>query len=235
MQRLLSFAREIAIDGDEVARAGSFAGNNNLIVAQTGFESELCRLQGGEDHALVDFVGVLLHFGHDELLIERAAIDADADGFSIVHRDFADRGKLFIAALACPNVAGIDAVFVERFGAVGIFGEKNVAVVMEVADDGDFAAGGEQALLDFGNGGCGFRDVDGPANDFGAGFGEFERLLESGCDVGGVRVGHGLDDDRCAAAYLNVADFYAVGFAAGMARGSSVEAGDLRKRGHGHR
>ncbi len=93
MQRLLGFAAQISIDGDEVARARSLAGNNNLIAAQAGFERELGGLQRGEDHALVDdvfgflaeiLVGVFLHFGHDQLLIERAAIDADADGFSIV-------------------------------------------------------------------------------------------------------------------------------------------------------
>src|SRR5262249_54246884 len=182
MQRLLGFAAEIAIDGDEVARAGSFAGNDDLIVAEAGFESEVRGLQRGEDHALVDdvfgflaeiFVGVLLHFGHDELLIKRAAIDADADWFAVVHRDFADGRKLFVTALARADVAGIDAVFVERFGTVWIFGEENVAVVMEVADDGDVAARVEKALFDFGNGGSGFWDVYGPANDFGASFGEF--------------------------------------------------------------
>ena len=46
------------------------------------------------------FVGVLLHFVHDELLIERAAIDADAHGLAVVARDFADGGKLLVAALA---------------------------------------------------------------------------------------------------------------------------------------
>jgi len=40
MQRLLGFAGEVAIDGDEVARAGSFAGNDDLIVAQAGLERE---------------------------------------------------------------------------------------------------------------------------------------------------------------------------------------------------
>src|SRR5215470_1732311 len=100
---------------------------------------------------------------------------------------------------------------------------------MEVADDGDVAAGVEKALLDFGHCGCGFRDVDGPANDFGAGFGELKRLFERGFDVGGVRVSHGLDDDGSAAAYLDVADFYAVGFAARMARAGGVMSGDLGK------
>ena len=107
-----------------------------------------------------------------------------------------------------------------------------MAVVMEVADDGDVAACGEKALFDFGYGSCGFGNVDGPADDFGAGFGEFDSLLKCGFDVGGVRVGHGLDDDGRAAADLNVADFYAVGFAARVARAGGIEARDLGERGH---
>jgi len=54
-------------------------------------------------------------------------------------------------------------------------------------------------------------------------FGEFERLLERGFDVGGVRVGHGLDDDRSTAAHLDVANLYAVGFAARVARAGESE------------
>ena len=78
---------------------------------------------------------------------------------------------------ACADVAGIDAVLVEGAGAVGIFGEQDVAVVVEVADERRVAAGVEQALLDFGNGGGGFGNVDGDADEFGAGLGEFEALL----------------------------------------------------------
>ncbi len=74
--------------------------------------------QGGEDHAFVDdffggfaevFVGVFLHLAHDQFLIQRAAVDADAHGLVVVARDFADGGKLFVAALAGAHVAGIDA------------------------------------------------------------------------------------------------------------------------------
>ena len=136
-------------------------------------------MHGGKHHAVVDnlfgflaeiFVGVLLHFKHDQLLIERAAIHPDADWLAVVARDFADGGELFIAALACANVAGVDTIFIERLGAVGIFCEQDVAVVMEIADDWYGAACGQETILNFGNGGCGFRNIDGPANDFRAGF-----------------------------------------------------------------
>ena len=175
-------------------------------------------MQRGEDHALIDdfFRGlteilfrVLLHFLHHKLLIERAAIDADADGFAVVARHFANGGELFVAALAVADVAWIDAVFIERAGAIGIFREQHVAVVMEIADDRRVAACVEQAFLDFGKcGGC-FRHVDRHADEFRAGLGQFEALLGGCRDVGGVRVGHRLDDDGRAAADLDFADLYA--------------------------
>src|SRR5262249_53587195 len=59
-----------------------------------------------------------------------------------------------------------------------------------------------------------------------------ERLFERGFDVGGVRVGHGLDDDGSATADLDVANFYAVGFAPGVARTGGIKPGDLGERGH---
>jgi hypothetical protein len=218
VQRLVGFAREFAIDADEVARTGNFAGNDDLIFAQAAGESEFGGLNRRENHTFVDdflgsaaevAVGVLLHFLHDQLLIERAAIDADADRFAVVDGDFADGGELFVAARAFADVAGIDAVFVEGFGAFGIFREKDVAVVVEVADERRVAASVEDAALDFGNGGGGFGNVDGDADEFGAGLSEFEILLGGGSGVGGVRVGHGLDDDGRAAADLDFANLYA--------------------------
>ena len=166
---------EIAIHGNQIARARSLAGNDDLIVPQAAFERQFRRLQRGEHHAIVDnffglfaeiFVGVLLHFVHDELLIERAAIDADAHGLSIVARDFADRGKLFVAALARTHVAWIDAVLVQRLRAFWIFRQKDVAVVVKIADDGRVAARIEQALLNFRDGCRRFRYVHGPADNF---------------------------------------------------------------------
>ena len=58
------------------------------------------------------------------------------------------------------HVAGIDAVFVEVAGAIGILRQQNVAVVVEVADDRDVAARIEEALLDFRDSRSRLGDVD---------------------------------------------------------------------------
>ncbi len=123
MQRLIGFSCEVAINRDQIARARNFAGDDDLVLAQAALEREFGGFQRGEHHALVDdflgsfaevAVGILLHLAHDEFLIERAAIHADANRFAIVARDFADGGELFVAALAVAHIAGIDAVLVER-------------------------------------------------------------------------------------------------------------------------
>ena len=94
------------------------------------FEGEFGRFERREHHALVDdffgglaevLVGVLLHLAHHQFLIERAAVHADAHGLAVVARDFADGGELLVAALAVADVAGIDAVFVERRAQSGYF------------------------------------------------------------------------------------------------------------------
>ena len=62
-------------------------------------------------------VGVLLHLRDDQLLVERAAVDADAHRLAVIHRDLADRRELLVAPAARADVAGVDAVLVERGGA----------------------------------------------------------------------------------------------------------------------
>ena len=151
-------------------------------------------------------VGVLLHLRDDELLVERAAVHADADRLAVVARDAADRRELLVAPLAGADVARVDAVLVERAGAVGIAGQQQVAVVVEVADKRGGDAGVEHALLDLGHGLRGFGQVDRHAHHLRPGLGQLDALLGG---AGGIRrVGHRhrLDDDRRAAADLDRAD-----------------------------
>ena len=44
-------------------------------------------------------------FGDDELLVERAAVDADAHRLAVVARDLADGGELLVAPAAGADVA----------------------------------------------------------------------------------------------------------------------------------
>ena len=91
----------------------------------------------------------------------------------------ADRRELFIAALARADIARIDAVFVERGGAIGILRKKDVAVVMKIADEGRGAASVQHAFLDFGNGCRSLRYINGNAHKLRPSVSKLNTLLHS--------------------------------------------------------
>ncbi len=233
MQRLIRLLREIAINFHQVVRARNLAGNNYLIFAQAAFEGQFRGLESGKDHALVDdflrglaevAIGILLHLAHDEFLIQRTAIHADAHGFVVFARYVADGRELLVAPLAMAYVAGIDAVFIECGCAIGIFLQEHVAVVVKITNQGNVAAGVEQALLDFRDCCSGFRDIDGDANQLGSRLSQFEALLGGGSDVNGIRVRHGLHDYGRASANLDFADFDTDGLVALLCHPTSIVA-----------
>ncbi len=141
-------------------------------------------------------LGVLVHQVRQQFLIERAPVGADAHRLVVLDRHLDDGGELAVLLVLEADVAGIDAVLVERLGAARMVGEQLVADVVEVADDRHVAADLEQPLLDLRHGGGGLVAVDGDADDLGAGGGQRRHLADGSVDVGGVGVGHRLHHDR---------------------------------------
>jgi hypothetical protein len=88
------------------------------------------------------------------------------------------------------------------------------AVVVEVAYDGRGPALGADAFDDVGDSLGGGIIIDGDADHLGAGAREGGDLLDGGLDVGGVGVGHRLDDDGGVGANADVADGDGNGFSA---------------------
>ena len=165
---------------------------------------------------------VLVHQLGEQLLVERAPIGADAHRLVVLVGDLDDVGELGVALVLEADIAGIDAVFVERFGAGRIFGEQLVADVMEIADQGRGDAALAQAVADMRHGGGGFLAVDRDAHHFGAGARERGDLGDGAVDIGGVGVGHRLHDDRRAAADGDIADHDLRGFMPGAGAGDVV-------------
>ena len=98
-----------------------------------------------------------------------------------------------------------------------------MADIVEVADErhGDADAG--EPVADVRHGGGGLVAIDGDADELGAGLGQRRDLADGRIDVGGVGVGHRLNDDRRAAADLDrafaLADGDRDGAAARLRRG----------------
>ena len=141
-------------------------------------------------------IGVFLHLGHDELLIEGAAVDPDADRLVSIACNPADRRELFVAAPAGSDISRVDAVFVERFGAGGKSRQQQMTVVVEVADERRGDAGIEHPALDFRDGGRGLRQVHRHAHHLGSRFGELDALLRGRGGIRRIRHSHRLDDNR---------------------------------------
>ena len=140
--------------------------------------------------------GVRVHHGGEQGLVERAPVDADADGLLVLYGDF-DHGAEVVVVLAADGaVAGVDAVLGEGFGAIRIFCKELVAVVVEVSDDGRAPAFSGELLDDVGHGLGGVIIVDRDSNELGAGARKGGDLLNGRLDVRGVGVGHRLHDDR---------------------------------------
>ncbi len=215
MQRLLGFAREVAINFNEILRLGNFAGNNNLIAAQSALQRQLRGFDRREHHAIIDdlfgvetqiAVGIFLHLAHHQFLIERPAIDANAYRLAVVDGNVADRRELLVTPRARAHVSGIDAVFIERPRAIRIFCEQDVPVVMKIANDRRNTSGIAQPRNNFRHRRGRFRHVHRNAHQLRPGFGQFLTLRHGPGDISRIGVGHRLNNNRCAAAHLNVAN-----------------------------
>ena len=143
--------------------------------------------------------GVGVHHLRQQLLVQAAPIDADANRFSLVDRDLHDRAEVVVAPFGA-DVARIDAVLGEGARAGGVLREQQVAVVVEVPDHGDV-----DLLDDGGDGAGGGVVVDRHPHQLAPRFMEGPHLRHRRRHVSGVGVGHGLNDDRMGAAHRHAA------------------------------
>src|SRR5438477_238696 len=133
--------------------------------------------------------------GVRDTLMGRAPVDADAYGLVAFRCNARDRAEVLVAALAT-DVTRVDAILVECSRAFRMLREKQVAVVMEVANDRDGRTAIANAADDLGNSCRGFVVVDRDADDLRSGGRQRAHLIRRRGGVGGVGVGHGLHDDR---------------------------------------
>ncbi|MNV74150.1 hypothetical protein D3C71_1673490 [compost metagenome] len=104
-----------------------------------------------------------------------------------------------------------------------------MAVVMEVADQGDIDPHHLQLLHDPRDGRGRLGIVDGQPHHLRACTPQFGHLLHAGGDIGGVGVGHRLHHHGMAPAHDHAADMDGIGLAAGPHGG----VGGLGRSGHG--
>ena len=99
-----------------------------------------------------------------------------------------------------PTLPGLMRYLSSASAQSGIPREQQMAVVMKVANQRSRTASVHHSLLDFGDGGGGFGDVDGDAHHLGAGLPELDALLRRSRRIRGLGHRHRLDDDWSAPA-----------------------------------
>ena len=136
-------------------------------------------------------------------------------------RHLDDGRELPVLLVLEADVAGVDAVLVERFGARRMVGQELVADVVEVPHDRHVDAHLSQAIFDVRDRGGSLIAVDRDADDLRAGAGQRSHLARGALDIGSVGIGHRLDDDRRAATDAHAADIHRHGLVAPL-RGSKI-------------
>ena len=138
---------------------------------------------------------VFVHHAREQSLIERAPIHADAHRPVILDGRFDHDAEIIVVLLADIYIARIDAVLGQGARHFRVFLQQNVAVVMEVADDGNAAAELVQGLDDARHRARGLLRVDRDAHQLRASLRQRHHLVDRRGSIGGVGVGHGLDHD----------------------------------------
>ena len=212
---VVALCGKVAVDTDQILHAADFGGQDDEVVRQAhalgrfgGFE---CAGDHGISHDLlgVERVGqsaVFVHHACQQRRVERAPVDANTHWAIVLDGHFDHGAKVVVVLLADIDVAWIDAVFRQGFGTIRVLLQQQVAVVMEVADDGHADAEFVECFDDLGHSAGGFIGVHGDAHQFGTRAGKGHRLVDGGGDVRRVGVGHRLDDDGVASADLDVTD-----------------------------
>jgi len=214
VQRVVGARRELAIDVHEVLHARDLGREDDAIVGEAGLLGELRGLDGALDHGVHGHVAgaqrltqlrVRVHHAREEVLVEAAPVDADADGLAVVDGHLDDGVEVVVVVLAA-HVARVDAVLGERLRAVRVLGEEDVTVVMEVADHGHL-----HLADDLRDGARGLVVVHGDPHELATRGVERLHLRHRPRHVRGVGVGHGLHDDGPLAADLDAAHVHGHG------------------------
>ena len=228
MERIVGPGGEPPVDLDEVLHAGDLGREDDPVVGEAGGLGELGRAERALDHRLQRDVagvarlrgpGVCVHQCGQQVLIERAPVHPDAHRLPIRHRNRDDGAEVLVTPLAA-HVARVDPVLGQRAGAIGIPGEQEVAVVVEVADDRHRHPAPVERFDDPGHRRRGLLVIHRDPDQLAPGLGQRGGLRRRGLDIGGVGVGHRLDDDGMPAADGDGSDEYGGG-------------GATQDRGHG--
>ena len=142
-----------------------------------------------------------------QFLVQAAPVHADADRLVILDSLFNQDRKLAVAFPAESHVARINAVLGQGLGAVGVFRQQLVAVIVEIADQGHVATQHVQPLPDTHHLARRILVIHRDTHQFRPGRSQLLHLLHRRNHVSSIRIRHGLDDHRRTPAHYDRTNF----------------------------
>ena len=205
MERVIARRGQLPVDRDQVLHLADLARQHDLIGPKTqpfGFRRAFHRR--GHQRVMHNdarifghgHFGVFIHQPGQQIAIEAAPIDADTYRLIEAQGHFNHCPELDIALFLEAHIARIDPVFGEGRRAIRKFGQKRVAVVMEIAHQRDVAVHGQQFISDHRDLFGGVFGIDGDADQLRARRRQLSHLSCGCLGVGGIGIGHRLHDNR---------------------------------------
>ena len=204
MERKIGPGGQHRVDRDQILHRADLGGEHDFVGTEPKLDGARCgqerRLHDRLVHHLARVLRqrrkrILVHEPGEQILIETAPVDADADGSAVARGNLDDLPELLVALVLEADIAGIDAVFRERHRAIRIIGEQCMAVIVKVADQRRGDAEYIEPLADDGHRGSGFCTVHRDAHKLRTGAGERRDLARGRIDIGGVGIRHRLHDN----------------------------------------
>ncbi len=194
----------LTVHGHQLRHAGYLPREDDPVMGEPGLLRQGSGSHGALHHGVpqngsgllrLRGPGVLVHELREQALVQRSPIHADANRFPVFHRHSYDGLEVVIPAGGA-HVPRIDPVFGQGRCAVRKSGQEDVAVVVEIPDDGRFHSGIPQASNDLRYGPGRSLVVHRHPDDLTPGLGKGHHLGHGGIHIRRVGVGHGLDHHR---------------------------------------
>ena len=204
MEGIVAQGGHLPVHGHQLLHVGDLAREDDPVVGEPRLLCQGCGAHGALHHGVPEYgpgglgiraPGVLVHEVRQETLVQGTPVDPDPHRLAVVHGHPHD-GLEVLVPPGGAHVAGVDAVLGEGPGSLGIPGEEDVTVVVEVPDNGCVDSFVGQAGHDLRDRLRRFLVIHGDPDQLAPGQGQGLDLVY-GCDnVGCVGVGHGLDHHR---------------------------------------
>ena len=205
VQHMVGAAGQLLVHRDQVLHARDLAGQHDVVAVEANLFGPARGIQCRGDqrfvHHLPGIPGlgtlrVVVHQTRQQVLVQAAPVDADADRLVPAGGNLDHLGKLPVTLVTATDVAGVDAVLGQRLGAGRVVGQQAVAVVVEIADQRHMHAHAVQLLADVRHGLRGLVVVDRDAHQLRTRQRQLLDLDRGTDGVRGVGVGHGLHAHR---------------------------------------